>query len=175
VDGPSPAPIARRAWVNRSRPNARRLKLVSKRASSWFSHVSHCPVRTGRWWISTRDNWSDGYLPRGVPPWPCSVAPSPRTDTPARRQLRLPVSDNYFCRHRAAKESRPPPGGTRLRRAGWWPSDNGSAGAPTGASAHRKSGHTGSGITWFPRRCRDHRAGSVAAPAWLRRFARSVR
>lgn len=31
----------------------------------------------------------------------------------ARRQLVLPVSDNYFCRCGAAKESHPLPGGTR--------------------------------------------------------------
>jgi superfamily II DNA or RNA helicase len=42
--------------------------------------------------------------------------------TPARRQLLLPVSDNYFCRRRVSKGVSATTGGTRLlSSAGWWP------------------------------------------------------
>lgn len=40
----------------------------------------------------------------------------------ARRQLLLPVSDNYFCRRRVSKGVSATTGGTRLlSSAGWWP------------------------------------------------------
>jgi uncharacterized protein (TIGR03435 family) len=39
-----------------------------------------------------------------------------------RRQLLLPVGDNYFCRSTVSKERRPPPGAARLlSSAGRWP------------------------------------------------------
>jgi hypothetical protein len=129
----------------------------SEAIGSWLRSLSDEGIRAHEVGVFVR---SSGQVSRA-----CAAS----TTLAAERQLFLPAKGQQRspAHHRAGLGYEGPVGGLiRLRQR---------RSADRRGGAHRRPGHTGADLTPASHGRPDHRAASVAAPAWPRRFARSVR